>query len=737
MTDMRSMSTSEINDLQAGVFAGVLLLGYHEKGDTPSPITYYISTTNKIDDGGSVIVIDNIKLEHIFIGEFSYKYFGNFNAFLVSYYKNNHTVIIDGEIELFNGTFNIPDGCVLKFENGKFKNGNLTNCKDVVAEDKAFIFDNVIVDGLAIVNAEWFGLNENNENNSPYLTRAISHVTPLKHYHSYRRVNIGEGVFTFNTAVDVSSCMLVGTVPSQKLNNKSVKDYRTVFKYTGVGEFLFVLATNEPEYIHATFYMNNISIVGPGANTDSVGLHVKNASSIAVTDSEIQGFYKALQLEILISSKFTNTDLSNNYVAIYFRRNIKNTSTSTIFSNCYIFENDYHFKNDRSALINCIFDNCIFESCNIQSFLIDPGPFPRTTPSDVGNFEMFSSLSMINCYSENNNKSSQKKSAEIEILPFDGVQNFRLSTTNCMWFGYNANQGFSDFIKISSGAWFSNGDTFGRYNNVMEINDQEIGLGKINISFNSMSVDGFMGLISPLSIISEETQKYLYINSFSFERKRFHSIQPLLNISLSEDEYPDNGISIDRNIEKTKNVTVLKTQNGGFSRIDDNNVLSFGKKRKMGNTVNAISFPVNDSNFLIEKSSSEQGFIRFMRNKPGGSTKVVADFCLDYSVNGNESSDWWKSTTLLMVESTHDLPETPLPDIMYYKYGDEKFYFINAFTGKLVDGNGFPPAKSKGTTSQRPVPSPDFEGFEYYDKDLKKKILCNGISWVNVNGTPL
>jgi len=41
MAAMRAMSTSEKNDLQIGVYEGVLLLGYYEKGDTPAPIIYY------------------------------------------------------------------------------------------------------------------------------------------------------------------------------------------------------------------------------------------------------------------------------------------------------------------------------------------------------------------------------------------------------------------------------------------------------------------------------------------------------------------------------------------------------------------------------------------------------------------------------------------------------------------------------------------------------------------------
>lgn len=44
---------------------------------------------------------------------------------------------------------------------------------------------------------------------------------------------------------------------------------------------------------------------------------------------------------------------------------------------------------------------------------------------------------------------------------------------------------------------------------------------------------------------------------------------------------------------------------------------------------------------------------------------------------------------------------------------------------------------AKGTTTQRPTLSSTDEGFEYYDSTLKKKVLWNGTSWVNMDGTSL
>lgn len=76
MADMRNLSSNEITDLQNGVSKGVQLLGYYEKGDTPNPINYYLSSTTSTDDGGSVIAVGGVMLEHKFTGEINVVYFG-------------------------------------------------------------------------------------------------------------------------------------------------------------------------------------------------------------------------------------------------------------------------------------------------------------------------------------------------------------------------------------------------------------------------------------------------------------------------------------------------------------------------------------------------------------------------------------------------------------------------------------------------------------------------------------
>src|SRR5690606_39111489 len=63
---LRAITAREIWALQNGHYKGVKLNGYYAKGDTPTPIEYYISSTSATDDGGSVIVVGGVKLEHDF-----------------------------------------------------------------------------------------------------------------------------------------------------------------------------------------------------------------------------------------------------------------------------------------------------------------------------------------------------------------------------------------------------------------------------------------------------------------------------------------------------------------------------------------------------------------------------------------------------------------------------------------------------------------------------------------------
>jgi len=76
MADMKALSAAEISALQAGTYAGVQLLGYYEKGDTPNSILYFLSNSLDLGDGGSIIKVQDIVLEHQFTSQLHPSYFG-------------------------------------------------------------------------------------------------------------------------------------------------------------------------------------------------------------------------------------------------------------------------------------------------------------------------------------------------------------------------------------------------------------------------------------------------------------------------------------------------------------------------------------------------------------------------------------------------------------------------------------------------------------------------------------
>lgn len=76
MAEMRGLSSIEILLLKASYYKGVRLNGYYVKNDIPSPIEYVLSETSDADDGGSVITVGDIKLEHDFGLIYNVLYFG-------------------------------------------------------------------------------------------------------------------------------------------------------------------------------------------------------------------------------------------------------------------------------------------------------------------------------------------------------------------------------------------------------------------------------------------------------------------------------------------------------------------------------------------------------------------------------------------------------------------------------------------------------------------------------------
>lgn len=122
VSELRTISSTEILLIKIGYYKGVKLNGYYTKGDTPSPIEYYLSNITEEDDGGSIFEVGGIKLQYIFIEQINVSYFGIIvetditvkctNVLNIAANKGLTVLFNDGRY-LVNGTYNSDRGIVI------------------------------------------------------------------------------------------------------------------------------------------------------------------------------------------------------------------------------------------------------------------------------------------------------------------------------------------------------------------------------------------------------------------------------------------------------------------------------------------------------------------------------------------------------------------------------------------------------------------------------------------------
>ena len=157
MAEMRALSSREIWALENGYYKGVKLNGYYAKNDTPAPIEYYLSDTSESDDGGSVIELGSIKLEHIFGNLIHVLYFGisqtledntpNYNN-IAAYLKVGQTIQFEYN-KTYKGNFSIT---------GKSINVDFNYCKlqPVVGNVGAFVIQGSLENSINVIgNPKW------------------------------------------------------------------------------------------------------------------------------------------------------------------------------------------------------------------------------------------------------------------------------------------------------------------------------------------------------------------------------------------------------------------------------------------------------------------------------------------------------------------------------------------------------------------------------------------------------
>ncbi|RKE55347.1 hypothetical protein [Sphingobacterium detergens] len=173
MADMTTLSTAEIAALQTGTYDGVQLLGYHQKGDTPAPIIYYLAPLTPDpgpDDGGSVIHVGGIKLVHKFVGEIDARYFGvqsNVDAktqlIAISAYISSNTLVSSLTFKGLS-SFEISGSIVFNLKRNLELNGSGVLVKRKLGTGGVVIFDfNCSGHNLNISDINFDGTRNNDE----------------------------------------------------------------------------------------------------------------------------------------------------------------------------------------------------------------------------------------------------------------------------------------------------------------------------------------------------------------------------------------------------------------------------------------------------------------------------------------------------------------------------------------------------------------------------------------------
>lgn len=265
MQEMRDLNSTEILLLQMGYYKGVRLNGYYTKGDTPGPIEYRLSDVTTSDDGGSVIEVGSIKLEHDFNGVINLRYYGCRNG---SEYDNSD--LINKAIESNNNSkIIIPIG-----ETSISKTIVIGLDKQLIFEGEGRNSGNGVplgyADGLSIIT--WRGLD-------PQYTSAIYCEDPTNTWCSFKNFHLNnrtdrvdvDGINIYKFIRGEASDLVV----ARFRNNFYIKNYcyymafyNCSFSYAKENNFLI---TEQPN--HSAFNLCKFN------NSDQYGVKLVNGQT--------------------------------------------------------------------------------------------------------------------------------------------------------------------------------------------------------------------------------------------------------------------------------------------------------------------------------------------------------------------------------------------------------------------------------------------------------------------------
>ena len=683
--------------------------------------------------------------------------------------------IIQYDYDLNGKEITLPEGCVLQFEGGYFKNGTINGNNSKIESLSTKIFDKtIILKNFDYVKSEWIGITPNID-----CSEEFEHFTQfgLKILFS-----AGTYRFTISNLLLSKFTELVG-----EKSNESV-----IFVLTPKSEYEYLIGVN---------YFCTIR-------------------NIKIVYSNVEGIEKGIVL--LVSNKF-NSDIDEN-VESYYRYNIDNVRVEGVFRSDYDYSEDgitafavkcnqydtdgsviksksiswfprvnrfkvkfakigvliqtkqdsgqkywcnsllftnidinakYGFYFDRENIYSsgwCVINNYLFQSTNkINSF----GLYGYFNHDRVSNYLSWDNT-YLGCgrgFIYLDKTSMQTSNFEFEeesnptngFLPLDGYSTTVNQVMNNKFYyptnNYRPTSGAPVHVVDYSGEneriWRPNKTGGSAVRGVKEkITEVSSGL----ITYNKDILDRFEKTIFQEEISNDvedylPTRKTIAYNSKNGYKCLLESCG-IPSYAFSVSQFKENYGFISKvfsntiNLQYNYKLTISFTSDNDLSeyKIIIKELSTFGlniyKTLFSESSKSLILYvqPINTYN-----SDTVQLYITY-RLRPYASSDdtnlIEADCTISY-----EQLNQFKGTT----------GQRPADNL---EKGDT-YYNTDTLTEEVYDGtkwinpDGYVVGARRGTTSARPSLSITDSGYEYYDTELKKKILWNGNEWVNVDGTSL
>ena len=613
------------------------------------------------------------------------------------------------DFDLNGAEITIQEGCLLKFQGGSLNNGILIGDNTSIKAEENIIFNKIGIKGTwkqNIISSAWFNIWDEKDS-----TSVLQAIFNLQSDFYTNIINI-YGIYNVDTAIPIK----LSSNTTLELNSSKI----------------CVIGNNYARNV--LFHINNKKniIIRGGTLIGDCVTHIKSSET---SSDEWNHLIKISGSSNIYLEGISIKNATGDGIDIIETNEEKTIPTNIYIRNCIL---DSNRRNNISIEAGC---NIYITDCTILNASQINGVSPANG-IDIEPWRDFIDVKNVyvkNCIIENS------RNEDIQILPNfqrteDGViNNINIIDCSCKEYRIADLNGVKIVNSGSTNIHIIRGKVLNFYVYAPKVN-VVVDNGLLKDSFiENVSSCNFAGTLSNTTMIPidyapfyirkkdlvQEVDSSLTItggsiSSFECNYEELKCIFNNVSFNLAKDLRPD--ISNDSEVHncfirsrETCTYSIKNTYNSYFK----------------GST---FVFDCLKGTIMVNKCTIDSDYTVVTYGSADNDFLVNIIDCYVRVKSNITFKDTYKK---MVLESMHfrDI----LPDTINTTYGSlflkDKKLMINTKKGlyhtpisKFID---------KGTTSQRPVLSNEDEGVEYYDTSLKKKILWNGSSWVNMDGSSL